>query len=179
METTPTTASRASFRAVMVMRLLFATVLVFAAACGGSGAAATTTPTQVELAPAQVLREVGGAVEQYRQGYVVRSAQAITPLYAKDAVVVNQGRAHRGQSAVDAYVTDLLARASEVQIQLTNLDIVALGSDGARAVATLVRTISDGVTTVEEKGTITLTFRREPAGAWLIVSEHCSYRPGQ
>lgn len=126
--------------------------------------------------PAQVLREATGAVEQYRQGYQVRSAAALAPLYAPDAVLVVQGRAHRGRSAVDAYVKAVLDRATEVQIKVSNLDIVSVGADGARAVATLVRSISDGVTTVQEKGTLTLTFRRESGGVWVIVSEHFSYR---
>ncbi len=169
-----------------VTRLFFATLLAStiastiasAFACGGG--AATQAPVQATLptTPAQVLREATGAVEQYRQAYQVRSAEALIPLYAPDAVLVNQGGAHRGGSAVAAYVTALLARASEIQIKITNLDVAAVGADGARAVATLVRTISDGVTSVQEKGALTLTFRRDPSGAWLIVSEHFSYRRG-
>jgi hypothetical protein len=54
---------------------------------------------------------------------------------------------------------------------------IALGSDGAVVNATLTREINDGVSSLTERGTLTLIVRAGADGTWVIVTEHYSYPP--
>jgi len=147
-------------------------------ACGGSGKA-PAAPEPVKVAtPAQVVAAANGLLEQYRQAYEVRSMDALAPLYSQtvDVVVIHQGDDHRGWSAVSTYLQDLLGRATEVHVKIGAVSVTALGSGGAAISAELTREISDGVTTIVEKGSLTLAIGRE-GQRWVIIHEHFSFPP--
>jgi ketosteroid isomerase-like protein len=61
-------------------------------------------------------------------------------------------------------------------VKLKDVQVSAVGPAGAAAVAGMSREISDGVTTVNENGTVTLVLRKD-GDNWLIVAEHYSYKP--
>jgi ketosteroid isomerase-like protein len=116
-------------------------------------------------------------VESWRQAFEVRSTEALAPLYAqtKDLVVVNQGVVTTGWSAVEAMLKEKLARASQIYMRLTEIK-VSLENGAPIASAALTREISDGVTSVQETGALTMSFGRD-GDKWVIVSEHFSFRP--
>lgn len=128
--------------------------------------------------PEAVVVEVGQAVEKYRQAFEVRSLDALAALYSQteDLVVVAQGREWRGWSAVQSRLASFLADTQKVRLRLDQVQVVALGDGGAAAHARAHRQYGDGVATIEERGFLTLVFRRHPDG-WKIVSEHYSYAP--
>lgn len=159
----------------------FAVVILLAsaaAACRSKGAEAPKPPLPPPT-PAEVVEAIGARVEQYRQGYEVRSLEALAPLYSPtdDLLLVAQGRPHRGFMAVQEYLAGFFTAVETVRLRLTDVQIVALGDAGAVATAAVHRTYGDGVTTVDERGTLTLVFRRVD-GDWRIVGEHYSYAPG-
>ncbi len=162
----------------MRANLVLLTILV---ACGGNKAAleqpepAPVTP----LTPAQVVVAGKGALEQYRQSYQVRSLEALSAVYSQtlDVVLVHQGQATQGWSAVERYLGELLRQSKEIRLAVSDVSVVSLGAEGAAVTARLSREISDGVTTVKEDGMLTLALRLE-GERWVIVSEHFSYRPG-
>ncbi len=147
-------------------------------ACGG-GAKAPAKPEPAKVVtPEDVVQAANGTVEKYRQAYQVRSVDALAELYSQtvDLVLVHQGQAHHGWNGVAEYLRGLLAGASEVRVKISAVAVTAVGDQGAAVSAEMVRAVSDGVTTVEEKGVLTLTIRRE-SDRWVIVQEHFSYRP--
>ena len=121
--------------------------------------------------PAPVLR----VVEQWRQGYEVRSVDVLAAVYldSKNLTVVDQGAATRGWDAVRAGLTERLGRAKQVYLRLTET-AVDLRAGTAIVVGKLTREVSDGVTSVSEAGTLTLTLIGQGAD-WRIVAEHFSY----
>ena len=132
--------------------------------------ASPVTPQNLEAA-------VRGTVEQWRQAYEVRSVETLAKLYAQDqAVIVQQGTAARGWSAIEAVLTSRLGNASDVRVRLKDVAVMAQGDAGATLVAGMTREITGGATTTTEEGTLTLSLRAD-RGAWLIVSEHYSYLP--
>ena len=156
-----------------------ATLLAFAlagAACGGGGGGkgAPTTPGAIDPFSA-----VGRAVEQWRQGWEVRSMDALAPLYRHDdhTVVVYQGQAHVGWPQAETYLRSVVDGAREVHLTVSDGQVAALGDSGATYAARLTREISDGAVAVSDTGFLTLTFARSGA-AWEIVAEHYSYRAG-
>jgi hypothetical protein len=162
----------------MRANLVLVTILV---ACGGNKAAleqpeaAPVTP----LTPAQVVEAGKGAVEQYGQAYQVRSLEALSAVYSQtlDVVVVHQGQARQGWTAVGSYLGELLRLNKEIRLVASDVNVVSLGAEGAAVTARLSREISDGVTNVKEDGMLTLSLRLE-GERWVIVTEHFSYRPG-
>ncbi|MBL0215740.1 MAG: nuclear transport factor 2 family protein [Myxococcales bacterium] len=84
---------------------------------------------------------VKATIEQWRQGYEVRSVDALAKLYARDldVVVVQEGQTMIGWSSVEAYLKDRIARAGQIHIRLKDVQVVALGLEAAYAVATMTR----------------------------------------
>ena len=80
-----------------------------------------------------------------------------------------------GWSAIESLLNDRLGHASAVHLRLKDLRIGPLAATAAVAVAAMTREVSDGATTVTETGTLTLVLRKD-ADAWLIASEHFSYK---
>jgi hypothetical protein len=163
------------------MRWLTLGALALAAACGATDPE-PAAPKPEPLAPEGVTAAVRGAVEQYRQAYEVASFEAIEPLYVKgrELAVTSKGRRYRGWEEVRIYLEELLGGARMIRLEVTNVEVVALGSDAAYATVSLNREMSDGAATVAERGTLSLVFQlREVAGIerWRIVSEHFSSVP--
>ena len=161
------------------MRGLALALLAALAACPHEKAEEPTGPVR-DSTPKEVIAATRGAVEQWRQAYEVRSMDALQKLYAHDLdiVVVTDGLTLIGWSSVEGLLADRLSRAKEIHIRLKEIQVRAIATSAAFAVATMTREVGDGVTTVTENGTLTLVFRKDTAG-WLIVGEHYSYkRPG-
>ncbi|MGE5186010.1 MAG: YybH family protein [Acidobacteriota bacterium] len=155
------------------MRHIVLVALVLAAACQHAAKPEATTAG----APEDVAAAAKGAIEEWREAYEVRSADALGKLYAHDPdlVVVRDGQALTGWPAVQAMVKDQLARAKEIHIKLKDTHVKSLAPTVATATATMSREIGDGVTTVTEQGVLTLVLRKDEGG-WKIVVEHYSYR---
>jgi ketosteroid isomerase-like protein len=152
-------------------------VALMVAGCGGGsksgGGAVMTTP----FADAEVT-DVLRAVEQWRQASEQRSINALFALYdhGKQTTLVTQGQAFIGWDAVANELTSRFAAAKEVSYKLTDISVAPIGA-GAVATGQLVRELSDGVKTVNDRGTLTMALAKNADGAWLIVSEHFSIRP--
>lgn len=147
------------------------------AACGGGGKG-TTTPSGPEGGDA--FAAVFRAVEQWRQGWEVRSVEALAPLYRQDGntVVVYQGRAHVGWPQTQSFLRQTVDGAKNVHLSLEAGQVTSIGAGGATYSARLIREISDGVLTVTDEGFLTMTFARDVGNdRWEIVSEHYSYAP--
>jgi ketosteroid isomerase-like protein len=162
---------RLSFRALPSLVVLAALAL---AAC--HPAPATTTPSAAPPTPAEVDTAVKSRIEQYRQGYEVRSLDALAPLYSKtdDLSITVQGRTLRGWTSVQDSLGAFLTKVVTVKVRVSELHVIALGDSGALATMSVHRSYGDGVTTVDEKGTLLLVFRRSGED-WLIVAESYSY----
>jgi ketosteroid isomerase-like protein len=134
-----------------------------------AAAAESATPEDVVAAGKRV-------VEQYRQAYEVKSMDALVPLYSQglDVVLVQQGKALFGWSAVEARLKETVEGASAIHIRLGDVAVAALGSDAASVTAAMTREISEGSTTVQESGLLTLALHRD-GERWLIVAEHYSF----
>jgi ketosteroid isomerase-like protein len=149
-------------------------VAVVVAACHPAPAA--TTPNAAPPTPVEVDAAVKSRIEQYRQGYEVRSLDALAPLYSKtdDLSITVQGRTQRGWAQAQESLGGFLSKAVTVKVRVSELQVIALGDAGALATMSLHRSYGDGVTTVDEIGTLLLVFRRSGED-WLIVAESYSY----
>ena|SRR5688572_29804470 len=148
------------------------------AACGGGGGKGGTTPSGP--ASGDAFAAVFRAVEQWRQGWEVRSLEALAPLYRQDGntVVVYQGRPHVGWPQAQNFLRQTVEGAKNVHLTLEEGQVTSIGAGGATYSARLLREISDGVLTVTDEGFLTMTFARASGGdRWEIVSEHYSYAP--
>lgn len=153
-------------------------IATFAGACGGGGKGGTAPSSGA--AGGDAFAAVFRAVEQWRQGWEVRSLEALAPLYRQDGntVVVYQGRAHVGWPQAQNYLRQTVEGAKDVHLTLEDGQVTSLGGGGATYAARLVREISDGVLTVTDEGFLTMTFALSSGGdRWEIVSEHYSYSP--
>ena len=156
--------------------LLVCAALVSAALSGCRTAQAAAAQTTVPPTPAEVDAAVKSRVEQYRQGYEVRSLEALAPLYSQteDLTITVQGRTQRGWVQAQDVLASFLTKAVTVKVRVSELQVVALGNAGALATMSVHRSFGDGVTTVDEIGTLVLVFRRV-GDEWFIVAEHYSY----
>ena len=157
----------------------FSALVALAVATAACGARATSPEAPAAVATATDVVAAGKAVlEQYRQGFEVRSVEALAPLYEhSDAlVVVHQGQRQIGWSVVEPRLVTTVQGATDIRIAVAEVSVVGLGADAAVVQATLRRSISDGVTTLEDAGPITLVLRKSRA-RWLIVAEHYSFAP--
>lgn len=143
--------------------------------CPGSRAPAPAAPSA--STPKEVVAAAKATIEQWRQAYEIRSVDALSRLYAHDVdlVVVQEGQTLLGWSSVEGYLKDRVARAGMIHIRLKEVQVISLASEVASAVATMTREVGDGTTTVTENGTLTLVLRKQ-AAAWVITSEHYSYK---
>ena len=141
---------------------------------GGS----STTPARV-LTPKEVVAGARATVEQWRQAYEVRSLDGLAKLYAQniDLVVVEGGTPYVGWSSVENMLKDRIARYKEVHVRLKDIQVQSLNDNSAVATAVMTRELGDGTTSVSEQGALTVVLRRD-ADAWLIVTEHYSYKRG-
>ena len=157
------------------MRVLFILVGLLAG-CGPKPPPEKPMPERELLTPEEVVLAGKGVAEQYRQAYQVRSLESLTPLYSQslDLIVVHQGRGYRGWTAVEKRLRELIETSSEIHVTLADVNVSALGPEGAAVTASITREVSDGVTKVVEEGVLTLALRLE-GERWLIVSEHFSY----
>jgi ketosteroid isomerase-like protein len=162
-------------RKTVVCSLLLLGVILAAGCPAKQGPAPVLGPPPT---PDEVVAAIKKQVEQYRQGYEVRSLEALTPLYAQtdELVLTVQGRSAVGWSLVKDGLKGLFETMSTIKLRIGEVSVVALGDGGAVATVRLVRVYGDGVTTSEETGTLTLVFRRVGAD-WQIVTEHFSYAP--
>jgi ketosteroid isomerase-like protein len=155
-------------------RLLVCLCVVTACRAAPLATPADTTPPT----PTQVDQAVKSRIEQYRQGYEVRSLDALIPIYSKtdDLTLTVQGRTQRGWPQVQEWLGAFLGKATTVKLRMAELQVVTLGDTGALATMVMHRTYGDGVTTIDEEGTLLLVFRRT-GDEWLIVAEAFSYAP--
>jgi ketosteroid isomerase-like protein len=160
----------------VALAALAALVLGGLGACPGARTAAPAQPPAPPPTAGEVVTAVKARVEQYRQGYEVRSLEALEPLYAHDdgLVVTSQGRTQRGWPQAKERLAGFLAQCQTMKLRLTDVVVVALGDGGAMVTAAVHRTYGDGTRTVDEVGTILLVFRRQ-GGEFFIVAEHFSY----
>ncbi|MEZ4404640.1 MAG: nuclear transport factor 2 family protein [Kofleriaceae bacterium] len=158
------------------MRRVLVALGLAISACGGGAAQRPTAPSPGAV---DAFTAVFRAVEQWRQGWEVRSMEALAPLYRHDdhTVVVYQGQAHVGWPAAETYLRSVAEGARAVHLLLDDGQVSALGDSGATYAARLTRDISDGAVTTSDTGYLTLTFART-GDRWEIVAEHYSYRAG-
>lgn len=156
--------------------VILACVIIAATSCSGGGGSPrpVAAPDSID-AFAAVFR----AVEQWRQGWEVRSMEALAPLYRHDGqtVVVYQGQAQVGWPAAETYLRKVVEGSRAIHLMIDDGQVTALGDGGATFAARLSREISDGALTVSDRGFLTLTFARS-GDTWEIVAEHYSYTLG-
>jgi len=147
-------------------------VLLCSVACP-HGAPAPAQPA----APADVVSAARGVIEQWRQAYEVRSADALEKLYTHDPdlVLVQDGTAIVGWTAVKSALDARIQHAKEIHVKLQDVKVSSLAPTVATATATMTREIGDGITTVNENGALTLVLRKDEDG-WKIAGEHYSYK---
>ena len=155
-----------------------AIVVVALAVAGCPKGGGDTTPARV-LTPKEVVAGARATIEQWRQAFEVRSLEALTKLYAQniDLVVVQDGVLLVGWSSVEGMLKDRINRYKEIHVRLKDIQVQSLGTNAATATAAMTRELGDGVTTITEQGALTVVLRKD-ADAWLIVSEHYSYKRG-
>ncbi len=158
----------------IAVAVLSIAVTVASAACTPATVAA---PPMLPAAPAEVVAAAKAAVETWRVAYETKALETIAPLYAQelDLVVIHEGVQHLGWSSVEAMLKDRFFRATQIRIRLKDIQVTSLAPELATAVATMSRELAEGSSTLVENGTLSLVFRRTPAG-WVIVLEHYSYR---
>jgi len=155
--------------------LLAISIVSTGAGCPGKSGPATPAEP-VSHTSAEIVDGATRLVEQWRQAWQLRSADTLKALYAHDVdvVIVSQGRAHLGWTAVEAWLDAEVGRSASVHLAIEGLSIGALGDGAASLVCTLRREISDGVSAASELGQLTMALRAEGAG-WVIVAEHYSF----
>jgi ketosteroid isomerase-like protein len=158
---------------------LCAVVTALALACGGKKGAEAPSSSAGNGTSGDAFAAVFRVVEQWRQGWEVRSLDALTPLYRQDdnTVVVYQGRSHVGWPQAQNFLRQSVEGARNIHLTLEGGQVTTLGASGATFAARLTREISDGAITISDEGFLTLTFARTAGDKWEIVSEHYSYPP--
>lgn len=143
------------------------------AGCPHGTATAPTTPST----PKETVAGVRATIEQWRQAYQVRSYDGLAKLYdhSLDLVVVQDGQALIGWSSVEGMLKDRFARFKDVHINLKDIQVTALDGTAAVATASMTQELGDGTTSISESGALTVVLRKQ-GDAWLIVTEHYSYK---
>lgn len=159
----------------MLRCLVIAAVALGALGCPAHSQVDVASPSA--RTPKEVVAAAKATIEQWRQAYEIRSIEALGKLYAHDVdlVVVQQGTPYLGWPSVKAMLEDRLARAEAIRMRLKDVQVISLSPDVASALATMTREQTQGATTITESGTLTLVLRQQD-GAWLITSEHYSYK---
>jgi uncharacterized protein (TIGR02246 family) len=155
----------------------FLVVALVLAGCPRGGG--DTTPARV-LTPAEVVAGARATIEQWRQGYEVKSLEALAKLYAQniDLVVVEQGQPIVGWSSVENMLKARLTRYKNIHVRLKDIQVQSLGPTSAVATASMTRELGDDVTQITESGALTVVLRKE-GDAWQIASEHYSVKRGE
>ena len=161
---------------VLALVLAWSAAFALFAAVGCKTAPAASPQSIVPPTPTQVEAAVKSRIEQYRQGYEVRSLEALAGLYAHtdDLSMTVQGRTQHGWAQAQDAISAFMTKAVTIKVRVSDLQVIALGDAGALATMGLHRSFGDGVTTVDEVGTLLLVFRRV-GDEWFIVAEHFSY----
>jgi ketosteroid isomerase-like protein len=154
-------------------RHLVALVVVAACSGGSKQTSSTTTP-----AGGDASGSAASVAEKWRQAWETHSADTLAMLYTHDddLVLVSQGTAYTGWTAVNGYLSAAVGPLKAVHMTLDDVKTASLGADGAVVNASVTRELDDGNGSVTERGSVTLVLRHDGAG-WLIVSEHYSYPP--
>ncbi len=160
-----------------MLRSALPAVLVAVTLAGCGGGAHPETPRAA--AAGDPFSAVFRVVEQWRQGWQVRSIDALSPLYRHDdhTVIVYQGRSQRGWPSAQTWLRSQLAAAAVVHLRLEDGVVTTLGADSATFAARMDRELSDGAVTTTDLGFLTLTLVRVDAD-WQIVAEHYSFQLG-
>lgn len=153
-----------------------ALLLLVALGChhgAGAGGSAPAAPA----AHGDAIDAARRALESWRQAYEVESFDALAALYAheQNVVVVRQGVATVGWDAIAPTLKALLG-AKEIRVHIHDVQIATPGAGAAVVTAGMDREVSDGVTTISERGVVTLVLRAE-GESWLVVAEHYSFPP--
>jgi uncharacterized protein (TIGR02246 family) len=161
---------------IAVAGLAVLAVLTVHGAAGCAPRAAAPAAPAAEP-PADVIAQVKGTIEQWRQAYEVRSMDALAKLYAHEPglTVVTDGTQQVGWVSIEAALGARIAHATAIRVRIKDPQITALGPAAAVATAAMAREVTDGATTAAEAGVVTLVLRRDDAG-WVIVAEHYSYK---
>jgi ketosteroid isomerase-like protein len=154
---------------------IFVVALVLTGCQRGKAQPAPTRPAT----PKEVIAGARATIEQWRQAYEVRSFEALAKLYAHDIdlVIVQDGLPIVGWNSVEAMLKDRLARHKKITIRLKDIQVQSLAATAATATAAMSRELGDEVTTVTERGALTVVLRRDGED-WKIVSEHYSFKRG-
>ena len=153
--------------------------LLVAVTLAGCGGGAHVVAPRAAAAAGDPFSAVFRVVEQWRQGWQVRSLDALIPLYRHDdhTVIVYQGRSQRGWPSAQTWLRSQLAAAAVVHLRLEDGVVTTLGADSATFAARMDRELSDGAVTTTDLGFLTLTLVRVDAD-WQIVAEHYSFQLG-
>jgi ketosteroid isomerase-like protein len=157
----------------MLRTALAVALLAGVAAC--TGAKAPAAP-RIE-APKDVVGAAKATVEKWRLAYEGRNLDALSMIYPHDldVVVIQEGVATQGWTAVEAMLKDRLAKATEIHVRIKDQQVVSLAPDAAATIATMTRELISGGTTINEAGTLSLILRKV-GEAWVIAVEHYSYK---
>ena len=147
---------------------------------GLGGCTSTAKPVAPStLTPAEVVTAGKATVEKWRQAYELRSVDSLAKVYAQDIdlLVVLEGTAYQGWSAVETMLKERIKLAAEIYIRLKDVSVISVSETVATVSAVMVRETkaAQGATTVTETGTVTLVLRRVGAD-WAIGVEHFSYK---
>ena len=157
--------------------LVIALALSLAGLAGCPRSAQVAAPST--LTPAEVVTAGKATIEKWRQAYELRSADTLGELYAHDVdlVVVLEGQTFLGWDAVGGMLKERLKLADKIFIRLKDTSVVSLGPEAAFAYATMTRetVAAGGSTSVTENGIVTFVLRKQ-GDAWIIGSEHYSYK---
>jgi len=157
--------------------------LLLCIACGGT---ASRPSTAGPVVAGDAAARLPAALEQWRQGYEVRSIEALEPLYSQtdDLTLVMQGKVTTTWPSVRSTIADFLGSNTQVKLKVQDVRIVALGGDAAVVTCGLIRRYGDGIRSTSETGALTLLFRMTPPvdskapATWKITLEHYSFRSG-
>lgn len=159
------------------MRCVLIAVLTLATLAGCPKPAPPVAATP--LTPTEVVTAGKATVEKWRQAYELRSADTLGALYAHDVdlVIVLEGQTFLGWDAALGMLKERLKLADKIFIRLKDVGVTALGPEAAFVYATMTRetVAAGGSTSVTETGIVTFVLRKQ-ADAWVIGSEHYSYK---
>lgn len=142
-----------------------------------SGCAPTPPPPLTQA-------EVQDFVRQYVAATNAGDASKLMELVLRDETVssIGYGKIYRGWDAIRAATDESIAATARVKFTVGTVDVTALGTDAALAVApgtvSILTPVQVGrtVTMVDVLGAMTIIVRRTPEGLRLI-HEHYSVRP--
>jgi SnoaL-like domain len=151
-------------RASILTASALAMSLTFSGCRTASSAASSAMPSSA--APSSAI------IEQWRQAYEVRSVDALAKLYdpSEKLVYVHQGKRYNGWLAAAAVITERLAGATELHMDLRDISVRSIA--GATLIdCNMTREISVSSTTVKESGVVSMVIIDGK-----IAVEHFSFR---